>query len=77
MRWLQLLLMDGIVKALRPALREWLFGRVLYLSDDDFRRLSGGKQEVEILMRKFYAIMRTEIAQNYDRLERELLERIR
>lgn len=76
MRWLKRVLLRAVLESVRPVLRDWIFTRVLYLSDDDFRRLSGNKQEIEFILRSLYLRLRSELELNYDKLEKELLERI-
>lgn len=76
MRWLKRVLLRAVIESVRPILRDWIFTRVLHLSDDDFQRLSGGKQEIEFILRSLYLRLRSELELNYDKLERELLSKI-
>lgn len=75
MRWLERTLKRIAIEAIRPVLRQWLFGRVLYLSESDLSRLAKSREQ-EILVRALYGQLLDRIEQEYDRLEEELLKRI-
>jgi len=46
--------------------RQWLFERALYLSDEDLSRLAGGNPLTLAYVRKVYQLIRKRVEQAFD-----------
>lgn len=64
------------VKWLKPSLEKWLFERVLYLSDDDIKRLVSDEQ-YETFARVFYVRLIHIARERYGRFWHEIEQEVR
>ena len=56
-----------MIKALvKRYVRQWLFERALYLSDEDLSRLAGGNPLTLAYVRKIYQLIRKRVEQAFD-----------
>jgi len=56
-----------MIKALvKRYVRQWLFERALYLSDEDLSRLAGGNPLTLAYVRKVYQLIRKRVEQAFD-----------
>jgi hypothetical protein len=56
-----------MIKALvKRYVRQWLFERALYLSDEDLSRLAGGNPLTLAYVRKVYQLIRKRVEQEFE-----------